>query len=130
MLALQRGGAITFENAGAIQQSIIGVQRTAGQDIIAAIVTDAAGNLMFNSDLDAAGGALGQAITLAGRATADGQVAFDEAGKTFAVLAFFGSGNAVAVVVVTQWTNAHRIEAMRAGRPAVSNAQTARCKMG
>lgn len=110
LLAIQLGGSIKFGNSVAVQEILDSVVQTAGDDAIGGVVVNSKNIVLYQSE-----GAelnLDTINVLVEKVLQSGEAATTDDGLIVATPAMFGEGNAIAGVVVTQWTARHSIAMM------------------
>ena len=107
LLAIQLGGSIKFGNSAAVQEILDSVVHTAQPAAIGGVVVNTRRLVLYQSDgadLD-----LDTIMTLVDQAFETGKTAKTVDGLIVATPSMFGEGDAIAGVVVSQWTAVHSI---------------------
>jgi methyl-accepting chemotaxis protein len=107
LVAMQMSGAIRFGNVDAMEALLSDVMEGARPDAVGAVVLGGTGEVLYSTD---ATNALSDEVSAIGaKALQDGAPAASSDGLIVAHPATFGDNNAVAGVVVTQWSNASQL---------------------
>ena len=114
LLATQLGGSIKFGNQQAVKEILDNVIAAAAPDVLGGHVISSKSVELYHAE----GFELNDEVigTLAQQVLETGEEVISEDGLIIASPAMFGEGNAIAGVVVTQWTAQHKLTALGATR--------------
>jgi methyl-accepting chemotaxis protein len=110
LVAMQMGGAIRFGNVGAIEALLSDVMEGARPDAVGALVLGGTGEVLYSTESGDA--PTEEALAVGQQALNDSARAVSSDGLIVAYPATFGDNNAVAGVVVTQWSNESQLSAL------------------
>ena len=108
LLAMQMGGTIKFGNSTAVSETTGGVAASAQPDLIGALVLNASGTVIYETD----GAALQtpEILSFVQVAIDTAQQVRSENGLMVATPSLFGDDGVVSGVVLTHWTQEHALE--------------------